>query len=145
MKDASDCNSRRQFLVSSAVAGGALVLARVAVAQTPETAPAVETVLKLDDFPALKTVGGYEIVEVGSEKVIVAHTEGGFIARSAICPHKFCEVEYRGGDKQFVCACHNSRFDESGKVLRGPAKTDLKPFDAAQALVVKAKTPETAK
>lgn len=126
--------SRRQFLQGAGVVGGALILGRAAQADETST----ETTLRLDEHPDLQKVGGFEIVAVGAEKVIVAHTEAGFVACSAICPHRNCEVEYRGADKQFVCPCHNSRFDEKGKVLRGPAKTDLKPFDAAAALLVKA-------
>jgi Rieske Fe-S protein len=132
--------SRRQFLQTASVAGSALVLGRAAVAQVGETAedaPKIETVLSLAEHPDLQKVGGYEIVDVGVEKVIVAHTEAGFVACSAICPHKKCEVEYRVADRQFFCPCHDSRFDETGKVLKGPAKTNLQLFDAAQALIVK--------
>ncbi|MBW3637409.1 MAG: Rieske (2Fe-2S) protein [Armatimonadetes bacterium] len=133
--------SRRQFLQGAGAVGGALILGRAASAQTAlnQNAP-TENVLKLDEHPDLQKVGGFEIVLVGAEKVIVAHTEAGFVACSAICPHRNCEVEYRASDKQFVCPCHNSRFDEKGKVLRGPAKTDLKPFDAATALLIKPAT-----
>lgn len=132
-------DSRRGFFQSAGIVAGAIVLTRAlpADAQTaPETAP-VSTTLTLSEHKDLEKVGGWEIVEVGAERVIVAHTEAGFVACSAVCPHKKCDVEYRLSDKQFVCPCHNSRFDEAGKVLKGPAKTDLKPFDAATALVVK--------
>lgn len=133
--------SRRQFLHTATVVGGALVLGRNAVAQDDAPVPA-EVVLKLDEHEALQKVGGFEIVDVAGQKVIVAHTEGGFTACSAICPHRGCEVEYRLADKQFYCPCHRSKFDESGQVLQGPAKTGLAPYDAAQALLVKAKAPQ---
>jgi cytochrome b6-f complex iron-sulfur subunit len=128
--------SRRLFLQTATVAGGALILGRGALAQ--DGTPA-ETVLKLDEHEALQKVGGFEIVEIDGKRVIVAHTETGFTACSAICPHKGCEVEYRLANKDFYCPCHRSRFDESGKVLQGPAKTNLAPYDAAQALIVKGK------
>lgn len=133
--------SRRQFLQTATVVGGALVLGRNAVAQdnpAQDGAPA-EVVLKLNEHEALQKVGGFEIVDVAGQKVIVAHTEGGFTACSAICPHRGCEVEYRLADKQFYCPCHRSKFDESGKVVQGPAKTDLAAYDAAQALLVRSK------
>ncbi|RYG63396.1 twin-arginine translocation signal domain-containing protein [bacterium] len=147
--------SRRQFLqnatVAASVAGGSLILGRAAQAQVgfggigaePAAEPAgaanTDTVLKLSEHEALQKVGGFEIIEVGGQKVIVAHTEAGYAACSAVCPHKGCDVEYRAEQKDFYCPCHRSRFDESGKVLAGPAKTDLAPFAADQALTIHSK------
>jgi cytochrome b6-f complex iron-sulfur subunit len=134
--------SRRQFLQTASITGGALILGRAALAAPGDEAAVdatTDTVIKLDEHAALQKVGGFEIFEIGTDRVIVAHTEAGFTACSAVCPHKGCDVEYRLADKQFYCPCHRSRFDESGKVLQGPAKTDLAQYDAAQALVVKGK------
>ncbi len=133
--------SRRQFLQNATAATGVLLLGRAASAdETPAPIEAkTETTLKLSEHPDLQKVGGYEILEVGAERVIVAHTESGFIACSAVCPHKGCDVKYVLADKQLVCPCHNSRFDEAGKVVKGPARKDLKPFDATNGLVIKAK------
>ena len=135
-------DSRRQFLQSAGAVAGALILSRVPARAADATTRAATnhasaTTLDLNQHPRLSKVGGFEIIEVNGERVIVAHTASGFTACSARCPHKGCDVEYHLDQKQFVCPCHNSRFDESGKVLKGPAKTDLKPFDAAQAIVVK--------
>lgn len=146
--DSSEKNaSRRQFLQGAGVVGGALILGRAAVAETATTAAgeaasatdkgAAELVLKLDEHQDLTKPGGFKIVDVGSERVIVANTPDGYKACSAICLHKNCEVEYLVAERQFNCPCHRSRFDENGKVLKGPAKVDLKPFEAAAALVVK--------
>lgn len=156
---AETTDSRRQFLHHAGIAAGALILTRAlptdaqnagettapsanapAVNAPAVNAPAtVSTVLNLSEHPDLQKVGGWEIFPVGGERVIVAHAEAGFIACSAVCPHKGCDVEYRLADKQLVCPCHNSRFDEAGKVVKGPAKTDLKPFEIANTLVVKAR------
>jgi len=145
--DSSEKNaSRRQFLQGAGVVGGALILGRAAVAETAtgtageaavETAKGAELVLKLDEHKELTKPGGFEIVDVGTERVIVVNTPDGYKACSAICLHKNCEVEYLVAERQFNCPCHRSRFDENGKVLKGPAKVDLKPFEAAAALVVK--------
>ena len=43
----------------------------------------------------------------------------GFIALSLVCPHLGCTVEPQPDG--FTCPCHGSRFDLSGKVMRGPA------------------------
>jgi Rieske Fe-S protein len=39
------------------------------------------------------------------------------------CTHLGCTVE-KPGDS-FECPCHGSRFDENGKLMRGPATRDL--------------------
>jgi cytochrome b6-f complex iron-sulfur subunit len=46
-------------------------------------------------------------------------SETGFIALSLVCPHLGCTVEPQPDG--FACPCHGSRFDLSGKVMRGPA------------------------
>jgi cytochrome b6-f complex iron-sulfur subunit/menaquinol-cytochrome c reductase iron-sulfur subunit len=51
-------------------------------------------------------------------------------ALSATCPHLGCSVERRGD--RFLCPCHDSAFDFSGKVLSGPAG---RPLDALEVRV----------
>lgn len=43
---------------------------------------------------------------------------------SPICTHRGCKVRTQD-DGSFLCKCHKSRFDPDGKVLNGPAVTDL--------------------
>jgi Rieske Fe-S protein len=45
-------------------------------------------------------------------------------ALSPICTHRGCKVRPQD-DASFLCKCHQSRFDPGGKVLNGPARTDL--------------------
>lgn len=42
------------------------------------------------------------------------------------CPHLGCALKYNKYEHSFDCACHGSRFSQSGKVLDGPATGDLK-------------------
>ncbi|MDQ3023713.1 MAG: ubiquinol-cytochrome c reductase iron-sulfur subunit [bacterium] len=48
-----------------------------------------------------------------------------WVVLSAICTHLKCKIKYDGGEKKFVCPCHKSTFDLSGKVLKKPAKKPL--------------------
>lgn len=48
-----------------------------------------------------------------------------FLALSARCTHKGCEVEWDGDDHQFICPCHNGRFDSQGKRTGGPPRKPL--------------------
>ncbi len=48
-------------------------------------------------------------------------------AYDATCPHLHCQV--RGTKDGFLCPCHQGKFDENGKVIGGPPKSDLKNID----------------
>jgi menaquinol-cytochrome c reductase iron-sulfur subunit len=37
------------------------------------------------------------------------------VAYSTICPHLGCSIEYRPGDRDFHCPCHNSQFTLAGE------------------------------
>jgi menaquinol-cytochrome c reductase iron-sulfur subunit len=51
--------------------------------------------------------------------------DGEVVIYSPICPHLGCEFQWFGEDDRFVCPCHNSVFDLSGRVLDGPAPRPL--------------------
>ena len=42
------------------------------------------------------------------------------------CPHLGCALHWNEAEHSWDCACHGSRFDESGKVLNNPANGDMK-------------------
>lgn len=49
---------------------------------------------------------------------------------SAVCPHLGGIVHWNGNEKMWECPVHGSRFDRFGKVVNGPAITDLAPAHA---------------
>lgn len=48
-------------------------------------------------------------------------------ALSTVCPHSGCSINM-GRNTNFVCPCHDSSFDFSGRPLHGPAPRTLDPL-----------------
>jgi glycine/D-amino acid oxidase-like deaminating enzyme/nitrite reductase/ring-hydroxylating ferredoxin subunit len=46
---------------------------------------------------------------------------------SAVCPHLGGIVRWNDQEQTWDCPCHASRFDKAGKVIHGPANTNLTP------------------
>ena len=44
------------------------------------------------------------------------------------CPHMGCALKYNKQEHSWDCACHGSRFDESGNIINNPAKGDMKKY-----------------
>lgn len=66
------------------------------------------------------------IMRRGLWKVAVYKDESGAVTeRSAVCTHLGCIVRWNSGEKSWDCPCHGSRFDPRGRVIEGPAVSDL--------------------
>jgi nitrite reductase/ring-hydroxylating ferredoxin subunit len=79
-------------------------------------------VSKLEEIPA----GEGSVISSGLKKYAVYKDEaGGIHAYSAFCTHLGCVVHWNGEEKSFDCPCHGSRFSREGKVMNGPALSNL--------------------
>lgn len=59
--------------------------------------------------------------------VNILETTGNFLLPTTRrCPHLGCALKYNKEERSWDCACHGSRFSESGKLLNNPANGDLK-------------------
>ena len=77
---------------------------------------------------ALATTGALALVKTSAGDVLVTRTGADtFVALSAGCTHQACEITGYAG-QSFVCPCHGSRFDTSGRVVNGPASSSLRQF-----------------
>lgn len=73
--------------------------------------------------------GEGRVIRRGFRKVAAYRDdEGRLHAMSAVCPHLGCIVAWNGTEKTWDCPCHGSRFSAEGRVLNGPANTDLEPI-----------------
>jgi Rieske Fe-S protein len=74
--------------------------------------------------------GEGRIVRHGMQKIAVYRDDSGTLHHhSAVCTHLKCIVEWNSAEKSWDCPCHGSRFDPYGKVLNGPAISDLSALD----------------
>jgi glycine/D-amino acid oxidase-like deaminating enzyme/nitrite reductase/ring-hydroxylating ferredoxin subunit len=82
-----------------------------------------------EEIPA----GSGAIVRRGLEKLAVYRDEEGRLhERHAKCPHLGCVVHWNAAETTWDCPCHGSRFDRYGKVINGPANTDLPPAERSR-------------
>jgi glycine/D-amino acid oxidase-like deaminating enzyme/nitrite reductase/ring-hydroxylating ferredoxin subunit len=74
--------------------------------------------------------GNGAILRRGLAKHAVYRDEDGELhERSAVCPHLGCIVQWNSAGSTWDCPCHGSRFDCYGKVMNGPANSDLSPIE----------------
>jgi cytochrome b6-f complex iron-sulfur subunit len=76
--------------------------------------------------------GTRKLFRFGSQTAIVLRTQTGELrALSAVCTHLQCLVQYRPDLGLIWCACHNGRFDLTGKNVAGPPPRPLEQFTVA--------------
>jgi glycine/D-amino acid oxidase-like deaminating enzyme/nitrite reductase/ring-hydroxylating ferredoxin subunit len=75
-----------------------------------------------DDVPP----GQGAVIRIGVQKYAVYRDDHGEIHQySAVCPHLGCIVDWNRTERTWDCSCHGSRFDPYGRVVNGPANSDL--------------------
>ena len=66
------------------------------------------------------------VIRRGLLKIAAYRDDSGKVhERSAICRHLGCVVDWNSLEKTWDCPCHGSRYDAFGKVIQGPANSDL--------------------
>ncbi|MGE5806351.1 MAG: ubiquinol-cytochrome c reductase iron-sulfur subunit [Ignavibacteria bacterium] len=70
-----------------------------------------------------------KILKFGSKPIIVVHTaKGDLKAFSAVCTHLDCTVQYRKDMGVIWCACHNGKYDLTGRNISGPPPRALEEY-----------------
>lgn len=65
-----------------------------------------------------KTVNSYGVY-------VVKQNETEALAYSNMCTHLSCRVTWQEGAQEYVCPCHDGRFDTQGQVVAGPPPRPL--------------------
>jgi len=111
-----------------ALGGGAAVLGACGGKNKYPELPMVEDrlVINLEDHPTLKEVNQGILFQVpnNDENIVVVHTEEGYAASGAMCPHKGCSVRWNADTKLLECPCHKAAYEADGTCVRGPGWSD---------------------
>jgi Rieske Fe-S protein len=77
---------------------------------------------------AVAEVGGAVVVQSIAGLFLLARTGAStFSAVDAVCTHEGCTVNGLDGST-YVCPCHGSRYDQTGRVVAGPAQANLRQY-----------------
>ncbi len=93
----------------------------------PQGFQEVGTLSELQKGQILVTAG------LGSGPLLIVPSPGNPNAPIAVnptCTHAGCTVKWQAEQATFVCPCHGSEFDLSGKVTKGPAAKPLPTYAA---------------
>jgi Rieske Fe-S protein len=81
--------------------------------------------LTIDAGSPLAAVGSAALIQTPNNFLLVAHTaQDSFIALNGTCTHQLCTITGFGSGT-YVCPCHGSQFDTTGRVVAGPAPRNL--------------------
>ena len=73
--------------------------------------------------------GQGKVVSLGNKPVIIANTDQGVKAFSAICTHLGCICIWDSGRNVILCPCHDGQFNPiNGAVMSGPPPSPLQPI-----------------
>jgi Rieske Fe-S protein len=107
---------------------GTVIYPLVSYLRPPQQAEVEVKSVKAGPVSAIEKDSG-TIVRFGSKPVILVRTaDGNFKAFSATCTHLDCTVQYRKDMGMIWCACHNGRYDLSGRNIAGPPPRPLEEY-----------------
>ena len=102
------------------VGAGGLVLAMILRLVGARQGPAARAPV------ALGSPQGLALGQVRSQEgVALVRDAQGLLALDLTCPHLGCRPAWQASQKRFVCPCHGSAFDLTGRRLSGPAPRGL--------------------
>jgi Rieske Fe-S protein len=129
--------NRRKFLkktVLMAIGANAAAAGVVGCIKIADPDPrTIRLDISLSDYSALASInGGVKITVPGqTHPVLVTRTTPTTVAAfSSRCTHLGCDVDLPQSTGAITCPCHGSTYLIDGRVIKGPAKSDLTSFPA---------------
>jgi cytochrome b6-f complex iron-sulfur subunit len=74
---------------------------------------------------SLGSAGRLEVAYAG-EPVEIVRTASGLVARSLLCSHFGCRVQWQADARRYACPCHGGAFDGDGQPAAGPPTRPLR-------------------
>jgi Rieske Fe-S protein len=117
--------SRRSFVLQSALLAASAALAACAAGDTSApTLPSTGNTVNVNNTPALASVGGVALVNIGSVPLAIVRTgASSFLALSRICPHQGGTIQQSGGG--FQCPVHGATFNSTGQWIGGQRTSSM--------------------
>jgi Rieske Fe-S protein len=131
--EAAPSTSKRDFLKYTLVGGAAAWAAAVlypilAYLKPPKQGEVEVSSVKVGKLGDIEKDSG-TIVRFGNKPVIVIRQPNGEMrAFGATCTHLDCTVQYRKDMGMIWCACHNGKYDLTGRNVAGPPPKPLETF-----------------
>jgi Rieske Fe-S protein len=73
--------------------------------------------------------GAFKIFPFGGQPgLLIRKADGSYQAFTAVCTHLGCTVQFKPADTSIWCACHNGRYDLTGRNVSGPPPRPLEQF-----------------
>ncbi len=125
---------RRRFInlfLGGAVVGflGAIVYPLIRYLIPPKIAEANPANLKVAQ-EAQMAPGSAVMFKFGRKPgILIRRPDGKFAAFDAVCTHLDCTVQFKADESVIWCACHNGRYDLTGRNISGPPPRPLQPFE----------------
>lgn len=125
---------RRRFinlLLGGALIGwlAAIVYPLVRYLIPPKAAEANPTNLKVVTEAQLANNSAVMFKYGNKPGILIRKPDGSLAAFSAVCTHLSCTVQFKPDEEIIWCACHNGRYDLTGRNIAGPPPRPLTPFD----------------
>ena len=88
--------------------------------------------LTFAQYPQLQSAGGSVTITIGgysdplcgnNQVVVICQSPGTYVALAPSCDHACCTATFSGSG--FRCPCHGARWDASGNLTQGPARSNL--------------------
>jgi cytochrome b6-f complex iron-sulfur subunit len=109
----------KYFIPPSSGAAGGGVIAKDALGKD----------VSASEFVATRNPGERALAQgLKGDPTYIVVTEDKSIASygiNAVCTHLGCVVPWNVSENKFMCPCHGSQYDSTGKVVRGPAPLSL--------------------
>jgi cytochrome b6-f complex iron-sulfur subunit len=109
----------KYFIPPSSGAGGGGVIAKDALGKDVSASEFVATHNPGERALAQGLKGDPTYIVVTEDKAIADY------GINAVCTHLGCVVPWNVSENKFMCPCHGSQYDSTGKVVRGPAPLSL--------------------